>query len=411
MALARALVIELQKMPLWAKNILIVSAASIILGLFAQVAIPLPFTPVPLITQDALVLLMAALLGPKRAVASVAAFLAQGAMGFPVFARGGSGLLYMAGPTGGYLVGYLLAAFVVASLIELFKTRSIWNTLYAMVAGQIAIYACGVAWLSTFVGFSQAILLGVVPFLLGSALKIGFGLKLLHWIGWERNEMLKFLAGLMLIGAAFAAAFYAGKKESERLAHSVVPPFSPSSYPSVNRPFVIVITAFNNGAYVEKTLSSIFSQKYDSYRLVYIDDASDDGSFALARDLMAGRKNAILLRNEQRIGFAASLARAVEGSQDGEIVVVVGDSDRLAHEWVLQRLNQYYANPDLWLAASQAREYPYYGVLSTSELRTFYASLFKQMAAPDEDYWAPMLEMGQGHFCAIEEVHYLANQE
>lgn len=186
MAIAKVLAVELQRIPSWAKNVLIISGASIVLGLFAHLAIPLPFTPVPIVLQSSLILLLSVLLGPKRAVASVAAFLAQGAVGFPVFANGTAGLAKFVGPTGGYLIGYLAASFIVSSLIELFKTRSLLHSFYAMAAGQFAIYALGVAWLSTFLGFSQAILLGVVPFLIGDAIKMFLALKVLYWLGWSK---------------------------------------------------------------------------------------------------------------------------------------------------------------------------------------------------------------------------------
>ena len=187
MALAKVLAVELQKMPNWAKNVLIISGASILLGLLAHVSIPLPFTPVPITLQGSVILLMSVLLGPKRAVATVAAFLAQGAMGFPVFANGAGGLSYFLGSTGGYLLGYLPASFVAAYLVERFETRSIRNALVALVAGNIVLFACGAAWLSTFLGLEKAILLGVVPFLLGDAIKIGLGLKILQWLGWGKK--------------------------------------------------------------------------------------------------------------------------------------------------------------------------------------------------------------------------------
>jgi biotin transport system substrate-specific component len=189
MAFARTLALELQKMPTWAKNILIVSGASIVLGLFAHVAIPLPFTPVPIVTQDSVILLMAVLLGPKRAAASVAAFLAQGALGLPVFANGAGGLAVFMGPRGGYLIGYLAAAFVVAKLVEVLKKKTILNAFYALLAGQFILFALGAAWLSTYVGFTQAIVLGIVPFLIGDAIKTVAILKILQWIGWDKRAV------------------------------------------------------------------------------------------------------------------------------------------------------------------------------------------------------------------------------
>lgn len=259
--------------------------------------------------------------------------------------------------------------------------------------------------------------------------------------------MFKFLIGLILVFAAFGGAFYAGQKESERIALSTPTEkrvfFAPSSYPLVNRSFVIVVTGYNNGAYVEKTLRSIFSQKYDSYRVVYVDDASDDGSFALARDLIYEQKDFsrfTLVQNEQRLGFLANLFRAVQGSADDEIVIPVNGEDWLAHEWVLGRLNQYYANPNVWLTYGQYREYPHYTEgysrpisfekgsirnhpFSSSQPKSFYAALFKKIsesdfihqgvfypAAGDLAYFLPLMEMGRQHAAFIDEIHYIANR-
>lgn len=186
MELTKNLALELQKLPAWAKNILIVAGASILLGLFAHLAIPLPFTPVPIATQSAVVLLMGVLLGQKRSVAAVAAFLAQAAIGFPVLATGASGVAVLVGPTAGYLFGYLAAAFIVATIIDLSKERSLKSACFAMIVGSIVIFACGAAWLATFVGIKQAIVLGVLPFLIGDALKVAVLLKLLQWLGWNK---------------------------------------------------------------------------------------------------------------------------------------------------------------------------------------------------------------------------------
>ena len=186
MILAKALAFELQKMPAWAKNVLIVSASSILIALFAKIAIPLPFSPVPIIMQDSVVLLLAVLLGPKRAVAAVGAFLMQGALGFPVFAKG-SGLLYFFGPTGGYLIGYLVAALIVSTLIERMKSRTISSAVCALLLGNVAVFFFGATWLSSFVGMRQAIVLGVVPFLLGNAIKTAMSAQILYWLGWGKR--------------------------------------------------------------------------------------------------------------------------------------------------------------------------------------------------------------------------------
>lgn len=221
--------------------------------------------------------------------------------------------------------------------------------------------------------------------------------------------------------------------------------FRPADYPLEHRSFVIVVVGRNNGAWVSKTLHSVFSQNYTHYRLVYIDDASDDGSFDLAKDLInANLSGATLVKNEESLGTLANLVRAIQSCQDEEIVVVLNGEDWLAHEWVLQRLNAYYANPDLWMTYGQAVSFPSFqpgpcrpfllqdlkegGFRShpfvSSHLKTFYAALFNRInetdliyqgqflaAATDAAYMIPMLEMAKEHFQFIPEVFYISNQE
>ncbi len=188
MELSRSLTIELQKMPAWAKHVLLVVGASIILGLFANVSIPLWFTPVPIATQSGVVILLAALLGSKRAPAAVALFLAQGAVGLPVFANGTGGFVKLIGPTGGYFLGYLAAAYITAKIIEMSPERTLKNALVAMIVGAGLILTIGAGWLASFVGVKQAFVMGILPFLAGDALKIAVGAKILHWMGWSKQS-------------------------------------------------------------------------------------------------------------------------------------------------------------------------------------------------------------------------------
>jgi len=161
--------------------------ASLLIGFFAKLTIPLPFTPVPIATQNSMILLLGALLGARRGASAVFAFLAQGAMGFPVFAGGVGGFAIFIGPRGGYLIGYLAAAFVVGYLIEKFKEKNISMTFFAFAAGNLVIYLFGAAYLSTFVGFQKALLLGVAPFILGDFFKIFVCMKILNWIERRRT--------------------------------------------------------------------------------------------------------------------------------------------------------------------------------------------------------------------------------
>ena len=120
----------------WLKDIAVVIGASIIIALFAPLAIPLPFTPVPISTQCHVVLLISYFLGAKRASLAVLVFLCQGAMGLPVFANGASGILNIVGPRGGYLLGWLVAAFVTGLLMERVSNRTPTKAFAAMGLGN-----------------------------------------------------------------------------------------------------------------------------------------------------------------------------------------------------------------------------------------------------------------------------------
>jgi len=156
---------------------LLASAALVVVGsvltaLAAQVSIPLPFTPVPITGQTFAVLLVGAALGSRRGAASMALYLAEGLAGLPVFAGGKAGLAVLLGPTGGYLIGFIAAAFVTGWFAERGWDRRPLTTTLAMVLGNVVIYLFGVSWLSVFVGVAKAPLLGMIPFLPGDLLKI-----------------------------------------------------------------------------------------------------------------------------------------------------------------------------------------------------------------------------------------------
>lgn len=167
------------------RDFAIVLLASFIICLSGHISIPLWFTPVPLATQNSMVLLMAALLGARRGGAAAFVFLAQGALGLPVFSTGAAGFAKFFGPTGGYLIGYLIAAFVVGYIAE--KRKSIASAVGALTVGNLIVYICGASYLSTFVGASKAFALGVAPFLIGDLIKTLASLKILQWAGWSKE--------------------------------------------------------------------------------------------------------------------------------------------------------------------------------------------------------------------------------
>ncbi|HEX6886600.1 MAG TPA: biotin transporter BioY [Candidatus Nanopelagicales bacterium] len=173
------------------RNVLLVIGGAMFVGLAAQVAIPLPFTPVPVTGQTFAVLLTAAALGTWRGVAAMLLYAAMGLVGVPWFAEGSTafrgGALVV---TFGYIVGFIVAAAVVGWLAERGNTRTPLRTAGLMVLGNAVIYAIGATWLAAAINvpIGTAISLGVQPFLLGDALKVALaaGLFPLAWRAVER---------------------------------------------------------------------------------------------------------------------------------------------------------------------------------------------------------------------------------
>ena len=153
------------------RDVALVAAAAVLTGAAAQMAIPLPFTPVPLSLQTFTVLLSAAALGPVRAAGAMLVYLLAGMAGVPWFSDQTSGWGF---PSFGYVVGFVAAAGLVGLLARRGTDRSARGAIGTMVAGNLMIYAVGVPYLalSLGVGLPQAIALGVAPFLIGDALKI-----------------------------------------------------------------------------------------------------------------------------------------------------------------------------------------------------------------------------------------------
>jgi biotin transport system substrate-specific component len=167
-----------------AYNVTLVLAGTVLLTLSAKISLMLPLSPVPVTLQTLAVLLIGALLGSRRGSLTVLAYLAEGAAGLPVFAKGSAGMAYLAGPTGGYLAGFAVAAFVTGYLAEKGWDRSFGKTVLAMLLGSGIILGFGVSWLSAFVGIRQAVLVGLMPFVVGDVVKtIAAGILLPS--GWK----------------------------------------------------------------------------------------------------------------------------------------------------------------------------------------------------------------------------------
>ena len=175
------LVNEIWSRPTWARNLLLVAAAVTLLTVSAKLKIP--FYPVPMTMQTFVVLVIGMAFGWRLGSAAIIAYLIAGAMGLPVFSgtpEKGIGLAYMMGPTGGYLLGFVLAAAVSGFLAARGWDRRVGTTLIAMVVGNVVIYVPGLIWLGTLVGWDKPVLAwGLSPFLMGDLAKIALAMLVL----------------------------------------------------------------------------------------------------------------------------------------------------------------------------------------------------------------------------------------
>jgi biotin transport system substrate-specific component len=165
----------------WLFDIVLVVAFSAFVALSARVAIP--WWPVPMTLQPLAVLFTGAVLGSRRGALALLLYLAEGAVGLPVFA-GGAGVAYMLGPTGGYLISYPVAAGLVGWLAERGWDRKLVWTAAAMTLGLIVVYAFGVAWLAGLLGdLETALVQGMLIFIPGDLIKIAIATLALP-AGW-----------------------------------------------------------------------------------------------------------------------------------------------------------------------------------------------------------------------------------
>jgi biotin transport system substrate-specific component len=155
----------------WVRDLSLILLGSLFVALFAQIEIPM--LPVPITGQTFAVLLVGALLGSKRGAAAMIAYIVEGAAGLPFFAGGASGMAILTGATAGYLVGFVVAAYVIGLLAERGLERSVRTSIIPFLIGTLIIYLFGVAWLSIVLGsLAQGIQFGLLPFLIGDAIKL-----------------------------------------------------------------------------------------------------------------------------------------------------------------------------------------------------------------------------------------------
>ncbi len=167
------------------RNLVLALAGSLLLALSAKIQVP--FWPVPITMQTLAVAVIGMAYGSRLGLATLLVYGLEGALGMPVFAgtpERGVGLVYMAGPTGGYLVGFALCAALTGWLAERGWDRTAWRVAAAMTTGHAVAFVAGIAWLATFVGLPQAIELGLTPFWAATLFKIGLGVAVMP-LAWR----------------------------------------------------------------------------------------------------------------------------------------------------------------------------------------------------------------------------------
>jgi biotin transport system substrate-specific component len=155
-------------------SIAIVLSGSIFLALLARLSIPVPFSPVPITGQTFGILFLGTVLGSRLGVLSVIAYISEGLVGLPIFAGGAAGFLYLLGPTGGYLIGFIPAVYLVGYLAEKGWTNKFTTTFITMIIGTVNIFVFGIIWLAVTAGFETALKIGLYPYISGAAVKIIF---------------------------------------------------------------------------------------------------------------------------------------------------------------------------------------------------------------------------------------------
>ncbi len=238
---------------------------------------------------------------------------------------------------------------------------------------------------------------------------------------------------LLLIAAFFGYWLGQEPKPKEKKAAAFKEmPHPERDFPLKNEmAFAFVVYSYKNASLCERTLKSIFEQEYDHFRVVFFDDASQDGTFEKVQSFVLENKQdhrVILIQNRERIGQAACLYRATAALAEREIAIPLDVKDWLAHPRVLNRLNAVYQNPDVWLTVSGPLLYPSYetcDVLSLENLPSyipvsFYSALFKEIRLADlveegrfvsgrNVYLEPLLQMAKGRSRILNEPLFIAN--
>jgi len=158
------------------KNILLILFGSFLLAISARVQVP--FWPVPMTMQTFVVFLIGMTYGWRLSFFTLTAYIVEGALGFPVFATG-SGLLYLVGPTAGYIYGMLLASIVIGALAEKGFSNSYFMSLISLLIGSTIIFSLGVGYLGSIIGYDKAISFGLLPFITSELFKIALAVAII----------------------------------------------------------------------------------------------------------------------------------------------------------------------------------------------------------------------------------------
>jgi len=147
-------------------------AGSLLLALLARLTVPIPFSPVPITGQTFGILFLGGVLGSRMGTLSVIMYILEGLIGLPVFAGGTMGLLYLLGPTGGYLIGFIPVVYLVGYLSKKGSKNSFTSVFLTMIIGTSIIFIFGISWLAVTAGFGTALSIGLYPFIPGAIIKI-----------------------------------------------------------------------------------------------------------------------------------------------------------------------------------------------------------------------------------------------
>ena len=164
------------------RAVLLALVGSALVAISAQIQVPM--YPVPMTMQPFAVIVIGAAFGARLGAATLLVYMAEGALGLPVFAGLKGGAAMLTGPTAGYIVGFVLASGAVGWLAERGWDRNIVTTVAAMTIGMALIYLPGVAWLASLIGTEKAIAAGMMPFLVGDAVKIALAALVLPGAWW-----------------------------------------------------------------------------------------------------------------------------------------------------------------------------------------------------------------------------------